>query len=74
MMQIFDRSGLSPEDITALLDAAVVAWKAAKPKTRKVRFEWRGWAFVSTLSSFAIQVDTPTGYPVAERFGCPDDF
>lgn len=74
MPQKFDRSNLTPPDVTSLCDAAVVAWKAAGPRTRKVSFSWHGHSFVSELSPLAIKVNTPAGEPVAKRSGSPDDF
>jgi hypothetical protein len=69
-----DPATLTPDDITDLLDAAVSAWKSAGPKKKKVWFQWGDWSFVSILTRFTIQVNTPTGDLIAERFGSPDDF
>jgi hypothetical protein len=37
------------------------AWEKAGPRTKKVRFKWRGRRFVSTIGFFTMHVDPDDG-------------
>jgi hypothetical protein len=58
----------SSADRTALCNAAQAAWDADKPTARKVRFTWKGKPYVSTLTSFRMLVDRPSGERVCCRW------
>ena len=67
------RASLTPGDVTALCARAAAAWRNGTGRQRMVYFDWRGRRFTSTLSNFRMLVRTAEGWPVACRWGGPDD-
>lgn len=59
---------LAAADVTALCDAAQIAWNCTSRQATGVRFVWRGRKYKSFLNTFRMCVVTEKGEPVAERW------
>jgi hypothetical protein len=59
---------LTANEVTAICDAAAIAWEKAGKRAKVVRFKHNGRSYRSTLSAFRFFVQNARGEPVACRY------